>query len=54
MESHGVPGQIQVSPRTAAALGPAFEFEPRGTVDVKGKGPMETFLLVGRAGPHCG
>ncbi|MGE5226454.1 MAG: adenylate/guanylate cyclase domain-containing protein [Planctomycetaceae bacterium] len=46
MESHGVPGRIQVSARTAEALGSAFALEPRGTIDVKGKGPMETFFLL--------
>jgi class 3 adenylate cyclase len=46
MESHGVPGEIQVSARCAAVLGDGFELRPRGTIEVKGKGPMETFLLV--------
>jgi adenylate cyclase len=54
MESHGLPGQIQVSARTAAALDGAFVVEPRGTIEVKGKGPMETFLLVGTAGQTGG
>ncbi len=47
MESHGLPGQIQVTERVAEALSPQFTVEPRGTVDVKGKGPMRTFLLTG-------
>lgn len=47
MESHGVPGQIQVTERVADALAAQFTLEPRGTVDVKGKGPMRTFLLTG-------
>ena len=47
MESHGLPGQIQVTERAAAGLGPTYVVEPRGTIDVKGKGPMPTFLLVG-------
>ena len=42
MESHGVPGRIQVHrPSTSGSTG-RFEFEPRGTIDVKGKGPMTT------------
>ena len=45
MESHGVPGEIQVTDQVAAALGPAFAVRARGTIDVKGKGPMATFLL---------
>lgn len=45
MESHGLPGEIQVTGRVAAALGPAFAVRPRGTIAVKGKGPMTTFLL---------
>lgn len=45
MESHGLPGEIQVTERVAAALGPAFAVRSRGTVLVKSKGPMTTFLL---------
>ena len=47
MESHGLPGQIQVTDRVAAALAQQFSIRPRGTIDVKGKGPMATFLLDG-------
>lgn len=47
MESHGLPGQIQVTQRAAAALASAgFLTRARGTIEVKGKGPMETFLLA--------
>ena len=49
MESHGVAGAVEVSAATAALLGDAFRVEPRGTVEVKGKGPMEVFLLLVRA-----
>jgi guanylate cyclase len=45
MESHGLPGQIQVTERVAACLGPEFSLRPRGVIVVKGKGSMETFLL---------
>ncbi|WP_343990804.1 adenylate/guanylate cyclase domain-containing protein, partial [Terrabacter terrae] len=45
MESHGLPGEIQVTERVAAALGPGFTLRCRGTVLVKSKGPMTTFLL---------
>jgi guanylate cyclase len=47
MESHGVAGRIQVTARVEAALRDAFELEPRGTIEVKGKGEIEAFLLVG-------
>ena len=45
MESHGLPDQIQVTERVAAAVGEEFTVRPRGTIEVKGKGPMRTFLL---------
>jgi adenylate cyclase len=45
MESHGLPGEIQVTERVAAALGREFTVRPRGTILVKSKGPMATFLL---------
>ena len=48
MESHAEAGTIQVTERTAERLGPRYELRPRGTIDVKGKGPMATYLLVGR------
>ena len=48
MESHGLAGEIQVTGRVAAALSEQFVIRPRGTVTVKGKGPMETFLLTGQ------
>ncbi|HEX5533382.1 MAG TPA: adenylate/guanylate cyclase domain-containing protein [Actinomycetales bacterium] len=45
MESHGLPGQIQITDRVATELGPEFTARPRGSVHVKGKGPMVTYLL---------
>ena len=50
MESHGIPGEIQVSEATYQLLKPKFDFEERGVIDIKGKGPMKTFLLKERAG----
>jgi class 3 adenylate cyclase len=49
MESHGLPGRVQVTDSARRRLEHAFTFEPRGLVDVKGQGPMETYLLVGPA-----
>lgn len=46
MESTGVPGRIQIGPDTRALLDSEFVLEPRGAVEVKGRGPMETWFLV--------
>ncbi len=45
MESHGLPGTVQISAAVREALGGAFSLEPRGAIAVKGKGSMETWLL---------
>ena len=47
LESHGVPGRVQVSETVYERLRSRFDFEPRGVVDLKGKGPMKTYLLIG-------
>ena len=47
MESHGVPGQVQLTSRAADAVRERYDVASRGMIDVKGKGPMETFFLVG-------
>ncbi|WP_040139920.1 adenylate/guanylate cyclase domain-containing protein [Rhizobium etli] len=51
METTGVPGRIQVSPEIYMQLSEQFEFECRGPVDVKGKGKITTWLLVGPKAP---
>jgi class 3 adenylate cyclase len=48
MESHGVPGAIQVTAATRQLLDPSYRLHHRGTIEVKGKGAMETWLLDGR------
>ncbi len=48
MESHGVPGAIQVTERAYERLRGRYELRRRGTIEVKGKGPMTTYLLLGR------
>src|SRR5258707_13323462 len=50
MESTGMPGRIQVTRATRDRLLDQFEFESRGLVNVKGKGEIETWFLVGRRG----
>ena len=47
MESHGESSRIQLSESTAALLGDTFETEERGLIEVKGKGEMKTFWLLG-------
>jgi class 3 adenylate cyclase len=46
MESHGVKGSIHVTEATAALLRGRFELEARGTIEVKGKGEMPTYLVL--------
>ncbi|MCW5692168.1 MAG: response regulator [Pseudolabrys sp.] len=46
MESHSVTGRIHLTEATRQALGGRFPLEPRGTIEVKGKGPMETYFLL--------
>jgi class 3 adenylate cyclase len=45
MESHGLPGRIQVSSRTHQLLRHDFPFEHRGRIEVKGMGEMEAYLV---------
>ena len=47
MESHGVGGHIQCTERVYRRLNGRFTFTPRGEIDIKGKGPMSTYFLVG-------
>jgi class 3 adenylate cyclase len=49
MESHGVPGRIMISAATRQRVRERFRVEPHRTVDIKGKGPMEAFILLGPA-----
>lgn len=48
MESHGLPGRIQISADTAALLGDAFDLEARGAIEIKGKGDMQAYFLNAR------
>lgn len=48
MESHGLIGKIQVSKATYNLLRDKFIFEARGEIEVKGKGKMATYLLIGK------
>src|SRR5712664_303087 len=48
MESHGLPDTIQVSRASYERLRDKYELRRRGPVEVKGKGEMVTYLLIGR------
>jgi adenylate cyclase len=50
MESHGTPDEIQITRSTWELLDDHFVIEPIGLVDVKGKGEIETWRLVGPRG----
>ena len=45
MESHGIPGTIQVTRAVYEQLKDNYRFRERGPVEVKGKGLIETWLL---------
>ena len=46
MESHGISGAVQITQATYELVKDEFVCEPRGTVDVKGKGEMEVWLVL--------
>jgi adenylate cyclase len=47
MESNSTPGEIQITRSTYELLEDEFVCTPRGTIEVKGKGQMQTWYLVG-------
>jgi class 3 adenylate cyclase len=47
MESHGEPGTIHVTDETRALLKDLYVLTARGEINVKGKGLMRTWFLVG-------
>jgi len=48
MESTGLPDRVQVTEAMQLALVAQFDLEARGEVEVKGKGRLRTWLLLGR------
>ncbi len=48
MESHGISWRIQVTEATYELLKHKYLFQERGNIEVKGKGEMTTYLLMGR------
>lgn len=53
MESHAQPGTIQVTERTYERLRERYELVPRGSLEIKGKGKMTTYLLLSRRGDQA-
>jgi len=45
LESHGAPGRTHVSEMVFERLQGRFAFEARGTIELKGRGPMNTYFL---------
>lgn len=50
MESQGIEGSIQISEATFQLISEEFVCEPRAQISVKGKGVMQTYLLLSRQG----
>jgi guanylate cyclase len=50
MESQGVRGKIQITDAMRDVLGEEYVFQSRGVVEIKGKGAMQTWFLIGKAG----
>jgi adenylate cyclase len=51
MESHGAPGRVHVTATTCQLLHHAFAMESRGPIEVKGKGMMTTYYILGPRHP---
>lgn len=47
MESHGEPGHIQVTHQTYLQLKDHYQLAERGTIQIKGKGELKTYWLLG-------
>jgi class 3 adenylate cyclase len=50
LQQAGVPGRIHVSEETMRLTSPFFEYEKVGPRELRGVGPMATYLLVNRIG----
>lgn len=49
MQSHGQPNHIQVSAKTYEYLKDKFMLQPRGEIEIKGKGTMQTYMMMARS-----
>jgi adenylate cyclase len=50
MQTHSPEGAIQTSPMVFKRLHDRYEFTARGEIPIKGKGTLQTYLLIGRKG----
>ena len=48
MESQGVPGMIQITRSTYESIRAEFVCQKRGQLEIKGKGEMDTWFVIGR------
>ncbi len=52
MELHGVAGKIQITQSTYQLLHDDFQCEVRGMIEIKGRGPAQTWFLLKRLEPE--
>ncbi|NES98118.1 MAG: adenylate/guanylate cyclase domain-containing protein, partial [Desertifilum sp. SIO1I2] len=52
MESQGIPGSIPVTETTYKRLCDRYILVQRGSIPIKGKGTMTTYLLLGKKPTH--
>jgi guanylate cyclase len=53
MESHGTPGEIQITRSTYERVGERFVCEALGSIEIKGKGPMDVWRVAGPRAPSA-
>ena len=46
MESHGIPGKVHISQETYRLVRHEFHCDPRGEIEIKGMGTMQTWIVV--------
>lgn len=46
MESHGLPGKVQISEATYTLIKDDFKCDPRGAMEIKGKDSMNTWFIM--------
>jgi len=49
MESHGVPGEVQLTDSTRLLVEDDFDCTSRGTIDISGKGELSVWLVSARS-----